>query len=156
VAGTKKAARTWGTRARVNKTQPTAASVDAFVASIEDDGRRRDTQAVLRLMNRVTRIRPRMWGPSIVGFGSYRYRFANGGDGHAPLIGFSPRKRELTLYVLDDFPRCRPLLDKLGKHTVGKSCLYIKRLADVDLDVLEELVAASFDHQKATRDATLA
>jgi hypothetical protein len=133
------------------KTTPTAASVSAFLAGIDDADRRRDCKTVLGIMKRATGASPKMWGSSIVGFGSYDYRYASGGEGSAPIVGFSPRKRDLTLYVLRDFARRDALLAKLGKHTTGKSCLYIKRLADVDLDVLEKLVEASVEEQLRTQ-----
>jgi hypothetical protein len=129
--------------ARNNKTKATTASVDAFVKGLEDAERRKDAKAVLQIMGRVTGLDPRMWGPSIVGFGSYHYVYESGREGDAPMVGFAPRGREMTLYVLADFPRRDALLAKLGKHRTGKSCLYIRRLADVDLVVLEKLVTAS-------------
>jgi hypothetical protein len=136
-----------------NKTQPTTASVDGFVAALEDAERRDDAGAVMRLMRRATGARPRMWGPSIVGFGSCHYVRESGREGDMPLVGFAPRGRELTLYVLADFAQRDPLLAKLGKHRTGKSCLYIRRLADVDLGVLEKLVEASVADSR-TRYAT--
>jgi hypothetical protein len=126
-----------------NKTKPTTASVDAFLDGFEDAERRKDARTVLQIMRRVTGVRPYMWGPSIVGFGSYHYVYESGREGDAPMVGLAPRGRELTLYVLSDFPRQNALLAKLGRHRTGKSCLYIRRLADVDLEVLEELVTAS-------------
>ena len=126
-----------------NKTKPTGASVDAFIAGLDDAERRKDAKAVLQMMRRATSAQPHMWGPSIVGFGSYHYVYESGREGDAPMMGLAPRGREMTLYVLSDFARRDALLARLGKHRTGKSCLYIRRLADVDLGVLEQLVEAS-------------
>ena len=106
-------------------------------------------------MKRATGAEPKMWGPSIVGFGSYHYVYESGREGDAPIVGFAPRGREMTLYVLADFARRDALLAKLGKHRTGKSCLYIRRLADVDLAVLEKLVAASVADRKKRYDVHL-
>ena len=129
------------------KTKPTGASVKAFIDSIEDDERRQDCKTVANLMKEVTKSEPKMWGPSIVGFGSHRYKYDSGRELDWFPVGFSPRKKELTLYVMSGFPRHAELLAKLGKHKTGKSCLYIKRLADVDLGVLRELI------EEATKSA---
>ncbi len=98
----------------------------------------------------VTKLEPAMWGTSIVGFGSYHYKYESGREGDMPLVGFSPRKQNLTLYIMDGFEGYDRLLGKLGKHSTGKSCLYINKLEDVDLDVLRELVASSYKHMKAS------
>lgn len=124
------------------KTRATGASVPAFLKAVPDEGRRRDCATVARLMKKVTGQGPRMWGATIVGFGSYRYRAA-GGEATWPLTGFSPRKQDLTLYVMPGFERYQPLLKKLGPHKTGKSCLYLKSLAGVDLTVLETLLERS-------------
>ena len=131
------------------KTQPTDASVDGFLASIDDETRRRDCEALRDLMREVTGEEPKMWGLSMVGFGTYHYRYATGREGDWPLTGFSPRKRDLTVYVMAGFDRYEELMARLGKHSTGKSCLYLKRLDDVDLDVLRELVARSAEHVAA-------
>jgi len=128
------------------KTRKTNASPTAFLDAIEDDARRKDCAALVRIMKRVTKAPPRMWGPSIVGFGSYHYVYESGREGDWFLTGFSPRKRDLTVYIMAGFDRYDALLEKLGKHATGKSCLYLKRLDDVDLDVLEELIQASVEH----------
>jgi hypothetical protein len=128
------------------KTKPTEVDAEAFLAAVPDPQRRADGQAVSAMMERITGYKPVLWGPSIVGFGSYHYRYDSGHEGDAPRLGFSPRAKELVLYVLADFPECEPLLARLGKHKVGKSCLYIKKLTDVDMAVLEQLVAASLAH----------
>ncbi len=132
------------------KTRPTDASVDDYLDEIEDETRREDCRTLVRIMKKVTGARPRMWGPSIVGFGTYHYKYASGREGDWPLTGFSSRKRELTLYIMAGFSRYDELMAKLGKHKTGKSCLYVKRLADVDLKVLERLVTASVKHVRST------
>ena len=125
------------------KTAPTKASVQAFLRDIQDETRRRDCQIIARLMRQATRATPRMWGPSIVGFGSYHYRYASGREGDWFLTGFSPRKTDLTVYLMGGLTHHAPLLRRLGRHKSSKSCLYVKRLADIDLAVLEELIRDS-------------
>jgi len=125
-----------------NKTKQTEASVDTFLQGV-DQARRKDCQTLIKLMRRVTGQKPKMWGTSIVGFGSYHYKYASGREGDYPLTGFSPRKNDLTLYLMAGFERHEKLMAKLGKHKTGKSCLYVKNLSDVDLELLEELVKAS-------------
>lgn len=125
------------------KTKQTTASVAEFIAAIADEDRRADCEAIHSLMEAITGEEPAMWGTSIVGFGSYRYKYASGREGVWPLTGFSPRKRNLTLYIMTGFDRYPELMANLGTYTTGKSCLYIKRLADVDIDTLRELVEAS-------------
>jgi hypothetical protein len=123
------------------KTTRTNASVSDFLASIADENKRKDARALVRLMRRVTGEKPAMWGSSIIGFGQLRYRSpATGREGNWPVLGFSPRAANLTLYFMAGFKRLGPLLKKLGKHSTGSSCLYIKRLSEVDDGVLEELV----------------
>lgn len=126
-----------------NKTQPTDASVEAFLAAIPDPTRRDDCRRVAAMMQAAAGAPPVMWGASIVGFGRYRYTYASGRSGDWPIIGFSPRKNDLTLYLMPGFEQHADRLAKLGKHKTGKSCLYLKKLADVDLAVLEELIAWS-------------
>lgn len=125
------------------KTTPNRASVSAFLAAIPDEDRRRDCRKVVQLMKRVTGAQPKMWGASIVGFGTYHYKYESGREGDWFLAGFAPRKSDLTLYIMSGFPQHEALMKKLGKHKTGKSCLYIKRLADIDEGVLEELVRRS-------------
>ena len=132
------------------KTQPGDASVDRFLEGIEDEERRADCRAVHRMMERVTGEPPRMWGGSIVGFGSYHYRYESGREGDWFLTGFAPRKRDLTLYIMAGFERYDDLMARLGKHKTGRSCLYVKRLSDLDAAVLEELVRASVAHMRET------
>ncbi len=125
------------------KTQPTEASVAAFLDGVESDLRRQDAETLLDLMGRVTGDPPIMWGPSIVGFGRYHYRYESGREGDFFLTGFSPRKSTLTVYIMPGFSAYDDLMGRLGKHKTGRSCLYINKLADVDLAVLEQLLAAS-------------
>ena len=125
------------------KTKPTAASVSAFINAIDDERKREDARAVAAMMAEITDAPPKMWGSSIVGFGSYHYRYASGREGDFMETGFSPRKRALTLYIMAGFSDYEGLLARLGKFSTGKSCLYIKRLADVDETVLRELVERS-------------
>ncbi|MFN2315807.1 MAG: DUF1801 domain-containing protein [Gemmatimonadales bacterium] len=129
-----------------NKTQKTTASAVAFLKGLKNKARAADSRVVLEMMQRVTGERPKMWGPSIVGFGTYHYKYDSGREGDFLRIGFSPRAQALTLYLMGGFPRFERLMAKLGKYTTGKSCLYIKRLSDVDLAVLEELIRASWVH----------
>lgn len=126
-----------------NKTRETDASVDAFLAGIADPQRREDCQRVRALMEAATGAPARMWGPAIVGFGVYHYRYESGREGDWMVTGFSPRKNDLTLYIMPGFARYETLMAKLGKHKTGKSCLYLKRLADVDMAVLDQLVRES-------------
>ena len=135
-----------------NKTQITKASVEDFLNAVEHAGKRSDSVTILEMMREVTGMEPAMWGPSIVGFGSYHYKYASGREGDFPVTGFSPRKQNLTLYIMPGFDAYESLLSKLGKHTLGKSCLYIKKLADVDLEVLKELVAKSVSAMEASQE----
>jgi len=126
-----------------NKTRPTGANVEDYIASRANAQQRADCQELMALLRRVTRQPPTMWGPSIVGYGVYRYTYESGRTGEAPLTGFAIRGRELVVYLVVADGRQRSLLSKLGKHRMGKSCLYFKRLADLDTSVLERLVAGS-------------
>jgi len=123
-----------------NKTKPTKVSVTEFVNAVADQARRADAKTLVKLMQGASGEKPKMWGPSIIGFGSYHYRYDSGREGDAPLIGFSPRKAATVLYGVAGASDCKALLPKLGKHTTGKGCLYIKKLADVDMRVLEEMI----------------
>ena len=134
---------TSGTRMAEIKTQPTKASVTDFINSIDDREKRSDARKVAAMMRRATGKRARMWGTSIVGFGTYHYKYASGREGDFFLTGFSPRKQALTVYIMAGFSRFDRLMKKLGKHKKGKSCLYVKRLADVDQGVLEQLINES-------------
>ena len=120
-----------------NKTKPTKLSVSTFIDAITDPSRRSDAKALVKLMQKAAGEKPKMWGPSIIGFGSYHYTYDSGREGDMPVVAFSPRKAATVLYGLSD---AEALLPKLGKHTRGKGCLYIKKLADVDQKVLEAMV----------------
>ncbi len=126
------------------KTIQTEASVEDFLNLIEDNQKREDCFEIVKMMKQVTKKEPKMWGPSIIGFGSYHYKYESGREGDSPQIGFSPRKQNITLYILSGADHENPLLQKLGKHSTSKVCLYIKRLADVDKKVLLELIKESF------------
>lgn len=132
------------------KTKPTDASVEDFLNMVEPATKRQDAFTILDLMKEVTGEEAQMWGASIVGFGRYHYKYASGREADWMLTGFSPRKQNLTLYIMAGFAQYDDLLARLGKHTTGSSCLYIKKLQDIDLDVLRELVKASVAHMKAT------
>ncbi|MDA0684602.1 MAG: DUF1801 domain-containing protein [Bacteroidetes bacterium] len=132
------------------KTVPHDASVVDFLNAVENPERKADAMKALDIMMEVTGEKPKMWGPSIVGFGSYHYVYASGREGDWPLTGFSPRKQALTLYIMAGFGHYDELMSRLGKHKTGKSCLYVKRLSDIDESVLRELIAASVDHMKST------
>jgi len=128
------------------KTKLTRASVDDFLQSIEDDQVRKDCLRLVDIMQKATKAKPQMWGANIVGFGSYRYKYASGREGDWMLTAFSPRKQNITLYIMTGFEQYDELMSRLGKHSCGKSCLYIKRLSDVHLPTLEKLVGASVKH----------
>lgn len=132
------------------KTVPTDASVEKFLAAIDDEQKQSDARAVAAMMAEITGAPGVMWGSSIVGFGNYHYRYASGREGDFFETGFSPRKRALTLYVMAGFSEYEELLGRLGKHTTGKSCLYIKRLADVDPAVLRDLLVRSVTSIRAS------
>jgi hypothetical protein len=123
------------------KTKPTPVSVSAFIDAVENPVRRDDAKVVCAMLERLTGEPAKMWGPSIIGFGSYHYRYDSGRTGEMCRLGFSPRKAELVLYILTDAPGEADKLARLGKHKTGKSCLYVKKLADVDMAVLEEIAA---------------
>jgi uncharacterized protein YdhG (YjbR/CyaY superfamily) len=124
------------------KTKPTDASVDAYLSAIPDEQRQEECQVIAEMMQRATKAKAQMWG-SMIGFGSYHYKYPSGREGDWFLTGFAPRKKALTLYIMAGFAQYDALLEKLGKYRTGKSCLYIKRLADVDLKVLEKLILLS-------------
>jgi hypothetical protein len=133
-----------------NKTKPTAVSVTAFVAALSEPAKRSDTKTLMALMRRASGEKPRLWGPSIIGFGTFHYRYESGREGDTVLVGFSPRKPALVLYGVTGFKGAEALLAKLGKYTTGKGCLYIKKLADVDHDVLEQLIASAVAARRAS------
>jgi hypothetical protein len=125
------------------KTKITKASVDKFIKGIKDEQVREDCIKIAEMMQKITKAEPKMWGTSIVGFGDYRYKYASGREGDWFLVGFSPRKQNLTLYLMGGLNEHEELLGNLGKHTTGKGCLYIKKLEDVNMKILKELVTAS-------------
>ena len=135
-----------------NKTRKTGASVEAFLDGVEHARRRADGRVLLEMMKEVTGLAPDMWGPGIVGFGDYHYRYESGREGDFFLVGFSPRKQNLSLYIPSGFPEHDALLAALGKHRKGASCLYVNKLADVDLAVLRELIARGFEHARSRAD----
>jgi len=132
------------------KTKPNDQSVEAFLNSIDDEKKREDSFKILTLMKEITKDEPKMWGDSIIGFGSYHYEYASGREGDWFLTGFSPRKQNLTLYLMSGFEEYDNLLKNLGKYKTGKACLYIKKIEDVDLQTLTELVKQSVAHMEAT------
>ncbi|MBT8190003.1 MAG: DUF1801 domain-containing protein [Bacteroidia bacterium] len=129
-----------------NKTTANTKSVTSFLESIENDQKRKDSFRILEMMRKLTGKEPVMWGSSIVGFGEYHYVYETGREGDMMKIGFSPRKQNLTLYIMPGFDRYAELMSSLGKYKTGKSCLYIKRLEDVNLEVLIDLMQSSYDH----------
>lgn len=131
------------------RTKATEVSVDAFIDAVDNPVRREDARTVLAMMERITGHAPQMWGPTIIGFGSYHYKYESGHEGTMCRLGFSPRKAQTVLYVLAGFEGEADLLARLGKHRTGKSCLYVNKLADVDLAVLEELSRRSWDWMNA-------
>lgn len=133
-----------------NKTRTTDKSVQAFIDSVEDERKREDCLALVQLMQDVTGEEPRMWGDTMVGFGSYHYKYASGREGDMFLAGFSPRKQNLTLYIMAGFDEYQALLSRLGKYKTGKACLYVKSLRDVDMDVLKDMVERSVQHMRET------
>lgn len=126
-----------------NKTKPTAKSVPEFLEQIEDPKKKADCMSIAMLMEKLSGSKPKMWGDSIVGFGDYHYKYASGREGDWFLVGFSPRKQNLTLYIMGYLEFYTDILDGLGKFKHGKGCLYIKKLEDIDLDVLETLITTS-------------
>lgn len=132
-----------------NKTQATVARVEDFVTGIADENQRADARSLIAMMTRLSGEPATMWGPSIIGFGRYRYRYNSGREGEMCRIGFSPRKGQTVLYLIDGFEGHAELMAKLGKHKTGKSCLYVKRLSDIDLVVLEDMCRSSLAYMAA-------
>ena len=128
-----------------SKTKPTDASVEDFLNAVEHPQRREDGFELLRIIGDITKEEPVMWGPSLVGFGSYHYKYESGREGDWPITAFSPRKRSLSVYIMSGFDEYSELLGKLGKHRVGKVCLYINKLADVDISVLKDIIKKSVE-----------
>ena len=132
-----------------NKTTKNGGNVEDFLATVDNPKRKADALAVYKLMKNLLPDPPKMWGPSIVGFGDYHYKYESGREGDFFKVGFSPRKQNLTLYIMPGFERFEDLMDKLGKYTTGKSCLYIKKLEDIDIKILKELVTESYNYMTA-------
>jgi len=130
------------------KTKRNDGDVAAFLNRVEDDKKRADSFQLLQIMEEITGKKPEMWGGSIIGFDSYHYVYASGREGDWPIVGFSPRKQNLTVYIMPGFDRYEALMQKLGKHKIGKSCLYIKKLKDVDEAVLKELIQESVSYMR--------
>lgn len=129
-----------------NKTTENDASVEKFLKSVENEQRRNDSFEVLEYMKDLTGEEAKMWGTSIIGFGRYQYKYESGREGEFMKVGFSPRKTSLTLYIMPGFARYDDLMEKLGKYKTGKSCLYIKKLEDVDQDILKDLIESSYEY----------
>ena len=134
------------------KTKPTDQSVEAFLNGLSDEKKRQDSFTLLDLMKNVTGVEPKMWGSSIIGFGDYHYTYASGQEGDWFLTGFSPRKQNLTVYITAGFDQYEALLKQLGKYTTGKSCLYIKKLEDIDLPTLKTLIEQSVNYMAASKE----
>lgn len=126
-----------------NKTQATEVSVTDFILKVENEVKRNDSFQLVKIFKSVSGFEPKMWGPTIIGFGSYHYKYESGHEGDAPKSGFSPRKDAIVFYLYPDSAKRAQLLEKLGKHKSGKSCVYVKKLEDIDLSVLEELIRES-------------
>ncbi len=131
-----------------NKTKPTRVSVTAFINAVENETRRRDAKTLLAMMKKITGEKPKMWGPTIIGFGEYHYKYASGREGDMLLVGFSPRKANMVLYVMGSIAENDPLRKKLGKYKTGRSCLYVNKLEDVDPKVLEKIIEKSYKTTK--------
>ncbi|MCP2028940.1 hypothetical protein L1276_004119 [Flavobacterium sp. HSC-32F16] len=128
-----------------NKTTETESSVIDFIKVIDDENKRNDAFELLKIMQEVTGFEPKLWGPNIIGFGSYHYKYASGHEGDAPLTGFSPRKDAISLYLNPVFENKEELLLKFGKHKAGKGCIYIKKLTDIDLEILKKMISLSVE-----------
>jgi hypothetical protein len=132
-----------------NKTKETEVSVTDFINKVADETKREDSFKIIKLISKETGFKPKMWGPSIVGFGSYHYKYESGHEGDAPLVGFSPRSTAIVLYIAADAKKREAFLKKLGKHKTGKGCIYIKKLEDINPDVLKEMVVNSVSYMKS-------
>lgn len=134
-----------------NKTQPTNTDVVEFLATLEDQGQRADSERLIALMHKISNEPPVMWGPSIIGFGSHHYKYESGREGDSPAIAFSPRKGKLALYIVNDATKYPEITKRLGKHKTSKACIYITKLEDVDMDILEELITAGYNDTTGAR-----
>ena len=132
-----------------NKTKATSVSPESFVDTVEHDVRRADAKVLLDLFADVTQLVPRMWGPSIIGYGRYHYKYESGREGEFMMTGVSPRKANQVIYIMPGYTDHSAILDRIGKYKIGKSCLYINKLADIDLDVLRELITAGVEDMKS-------
>ncbi|PJJ79402.1 DUF1801 domain-containing protein [Mucilaginibacter auburnensis] len=131
-----------------NKTTENATSVADFINSVADENKRNDSFKIVELIEHETGLPAKMWGPAIVGFGSYHYKYESGREGDAPLVGFSPRANAITFYIATGFAERDDLLNQLGKHTTGKGCVYVKKLNDIDTDVLKKLIRRSIEYMQ--------
>lgn len=133
-----------------NKTQVTKTEPSEFIAAVEPEKKKQDATTLLEFFNKVTGLKPQMWGPSIIGYGRYHYKYESGREGEFMMTGFSPRKQNLTVYIMPGYryDSMKEKLSRLGKHKLGKSCLYINKLADVDMDVLEEIVLEGLSYMR--------
>ncbi|UWY27942.1 DUF1801 domain-containing protein [Flavobacterium sp. TR2] len=129
-----------------NKTTETQNNVTDFINAVESEGKRNDAFELLKIMQEITGFEPKMWGPSIIGFGTYHYKYGSGHEGDAPLAGFSPRKAAMTVYFYLPEEKREALLSQLGKHTSSKACIYIKKLADIDIETLKEIILLSIKY----------
>jgi len=135
------------------KTKPEKTDPREFIAKVKPESKRKDAETVMTMMERLSGEQPVMWGPSMIGFGSYHYKYDSGREGDWFLTGFSPRKSNFSLYIMAGFDKYEKLMSKLGKYKTGKSCLYVKKLDDIDLDVLEELITGSLVYMKEKYDS---
>jgi len=133
-----------------NKTTETKASVKDFLDGVDDESKRDDSYRIIKIMKELSGFEPTMWGPSIIGFGSYHYKYSSGHEGEAPIIGFSPRKPQIVLYLSPDFENKENLLKEFGKYKSSKACIYIKKLEDVDEGILKKMISLSIKQTKAT------
>ncbi|PIF30605.1 uncharacterized protein DUF1801 [Flavobacterium sp. 9] len=132
-----------------NKTTETENNVEDFISAfVDDETKRKDSFELIKIMQEVTGFEPKMWGPSIIGFGSYHYKYASGHEGDAPLAAFSPRKAAISLYVYSPSDEKEELLSKLGKHKASKGCLYVKKLTDIDAEILKKMISLSIENTK--------
>lgn len=129
-----------------NKTTETQNSVIDFINTVEDVTKRNDSFELVKLMQEQTGFEPKMWGPGIIGFGSYHYKYTSGHEGDAPLVGFSPRKDAISLYLYSSFESKEELLSKFGKHKAGKGCIYIKKITDIDIEILKKMISYSVEN----------
>jgi hypothetical protein len=138
-----------------NKTKPTDVLPGDFVASVEHKTRRADAEVLLNFFGRVTGMTAKMWGPSLIGYGTYHYKYESGREGDMLMTGFSPRKANLVFYIMPGYQDLSDKLERLGKHKLGKSCLYVNKLADIDMSVLEEIVRFGVDHIQANYETDM-